>query len=126
MNSETTTMMMDSETLTTGVLAVIKTVPSVFVVMILVALTATTIVLVHKRRTKQGTQAEAYYGTEEDVANSLHTEFVDTTENVAYGTNIIIAPEIQVEENMAYGCKPNASGSALDAQSSNEDDTYYY
>ena len=128
--------------LTAAVLAVIITVPSLFALMLLVALTATTIVLVHKRWTKQGTQAEAYYSTvgpplppakldyhtnaaaapeiqpEENVAYS-HTELVDTTENVAYGTNIAIAPDIQVEENLAYSCKPNdnPSGSAQDSQS---------
>lgn len=63
MNSETTAMMMNPEILTTGVLAVIITIPSLFALMLLVAWTATTIVLVHKRRTKQGAQAEAYYST---------------------------------------------------------------
>lgn len=63
MNSETTaaTMTMNSEILTAGVLAVTISIPSLFGLTLLVALTTTLIVLVHKKSKNQRAQAEAYY-----------------------------------------------------------------
>ena len=66
-NSESTVtaMVTNSETLSTGVLAVIITIPSLLALVILIVLpTVIIIILIYNRRsTKQGTQAEACYST---------------------------------------------------------------
>ena len=181
---------MNPEILSNGILAAIVIIPSLFGLTLLIALTVIVIALVHKRWTKRGNQAEAYYCTvgppllparlEENtscernleplrIANTEHDidknpqdqfhnkididltennqradavihhqpavivmtnknvayfptntatatgleiqteenvaysqKFVDTNENIAYGTDIAIAPEIQTEDNVAY------------------------
>ena len=62
MNSGTSTSMVNSEMPTAGILAVIITIPSLFALILVVALTTTIIVLVIKRNNR-GTRAESYYST---------------------------------------------------------------
>ena len=62
MNSGMSTSMINSETPTAGMLAVIITIPSLFALILVVALTTTIIVLVIKRNNR-GTRAESYYST---------------------------------------------------------------
>ena len=76
-NSETTAaMMMESEILSTGVLAAIITIPSLFGLVLMVALTIIIVVLV-----VQGTQSKVY-----------HYRNINTA--------TVTAPEIQTEENV--------------------------
>ena len=110
-----------------GVPAVIITIPSLICLALLVTLTTTTIVLVCKRWNNQGTRAEAYYTTvgpplppaklEKNqsyegnleslrIANTEDdqtTVIVTTNEDVAYHhTNTAAASEIQTGEDVAY------------------------
>ena len=57
-------MEMNSEALSTGVLAVIIATPSLLALMMIVLTTTIIVILVHKRRTSmQGTQDETYYSS---------------------------------------------------------------
>ena len=99
----------ETSSIATHVLAIITTVPSLFGLMLLVALiiTCTVIIaLVHKRRTKQGTQVTQLQvkachnivtnnatssGIQAELKNvSYSQKLVTTTENVAYGTKLML------------------------------------
>ena len=77
-------MEMNSEALSTGVLAVIITIPSLLALMMIVLTTTIIVILVHKRRTyMQGTQDETYYSTVGPPLPPANLE-----KNMSYGGNL--------------------------------------
>ena len=124
----------ETSSIATHILAIITTIPSLFGLALLIITCTVIIVLVHKRRTKQGTQVTnnaTSLGIQAELENVLYSQkLVTTTENVAYETNVAIAPDRQVGDNVAYirivNDDPSGPAYVQDSLSSDDSEIYYY